>query len=286
MAMSGFEIASSAASGETITLRGEDRGEGAPIVLLHGLTATRRNVLQGSNHLLRRGYRLIGYDARGHGESDRAPHPAEYEYSDLVRDLEAVLAHLALERPLLAGSSMGAATAMAFALAKPERVAALVQITPAYDGSPRAGHAQLAAWERLAEGLEHGGVDGFVAAAGLESLPERWREAAVLATRQRVMRNRDLGAVVDALRVVPSSRAFDGLEPLERLEVPTLIVASRDEVDPVHRYAVAAEYAERLPNAELAVEDEGQTPLAWQGARLSRAIGDWADRVLPAPPAG
>jgi 3-oxoadipate enol-lactonase len=279
MAMT-FEIASLAASGQTVTLRCEEAGDGPPILLLHGLTATRRNVVQGSKHLPRRGRRLIGYDARGHGESERAPHPDEYEYADLVRDLEFVLDRLSLERPVLAGSSMGAATAMAYTLEHPDRVAALVQITPAYDGSPRAGHDQLEAWERLADGLESDGIDGFVAAAGLERLPERWREAAALATRQRIERNRDLLAVADAIRVVPRSRAFDGLERLETLDVPTLVVGSRDEADPLHPLAVAQEYAERLPRGELVVEEEGVSPLAWQGARLSKAIGDFLDRAL------
>ena len=197
-----------------------------------------------------------------------------------MRDLGFVLDELGLERPVLAGSSMGAATAMAYALEHPDRLAALVQITPAYNGTPRAGHDQLEAWERLADGLERGGIDGFVAAAGLEKLPERWREAAQLATRQRIDRNRDLQAVADAIRVVPGSRAFDGLELLERVELPTLVVATRDEADPLHPFAVAQEYADRLPRGELVVEDEGQSPLAWQGARLSRAIGDFLDRVL------
>jgi len=275
-----FETASLAASGETVALRGDEAGAGPPILLLHGLTATRRNVVQGSKHLLRRGYRLIGYDARGHGESEPAPHPGEYEYADLVRDLGFVLDELGLERPVLAGSSMGAATAMAYALEHPDQIGALVQITPAYDGRPRAGHDQLEAWERLADGLERGGIDGFVAAAGLEKLPERWREAAQLATRQRIGRNRDLQAVADAIRVVPGSRAFDGLDLLERLDLPTLVVATRDDADPLHPLAVAEEYAERLPRGELVVEDEGQSPLAWQGARVSRAIGDFLDRVL------
>ena len=78
--------------GDTMTLRGEDAGEGTPLVLLHGLSADRRNVLQGSNHLLRRGYRLVSYDARGHGASDPPPNPTAYDYADLVGDLELVLA--------------------------------------------------------------------------------------------------------------------------------------------------------------------------------------------------
>ena len=50
------------------------------------------------------------------------------------------------------------------------------------------------------------------------------------------------------------------------------MVGSRDDTDPEHPLAVAREYADRLPNAELVVEDEGEPPLAWQGARLSKAI--------------
>jgi 3-oxoadipate enol-lactonase len=274
-----FQVDSLTPSGATVTLAGEEKGDGAPILLLHGLTATRRNVVQGSNHLARRGHRLIGYDARGHGESQPAPHPAEYEYSDLVGDLEAVLESLGLERPVLAGSSMGAATAMAYALERPDAVSALVQITPAYNGTARMDPRQLAAWERLAEGLESGGVDGFVAATTMHPMPERWREAAELATRQRVGRNRNLQAVADAIRVVPRSAAFEGLGRLQDLDVPTLVVASRDEADPLHPYEIAERYASLLPRGELVVEDEGDTPLAWQGARLSRAIGDWLERL-------
>ena len=59
-----------------MSLSGEAAGDGPPVVLLHGLTATRRNVVQGSRHLLSRGRRLISYDARGHGESSPAPDPA------------------------------------------------------------------------------------------------------------------------------------------------------------------------------------------------------------------
>ena len=103
--------------------------------------------MQGSRALIRRGYRLIAYDARGHGSSSPGP---RYEYADLVEDLEAVLEHLELERTALVGSSMGAATTMAFALEHPARVPALVQITPAYTGYARTGDVDADSWERMA----------------------------------------------------------------------------------------------------------------------------------------
>ena len=258
-------------------LSGESAGEGRPVVLLHGLTATRRYVTMGSRLLERRGHRLIAYDARGHGESAPAAAREAYAYEHLARDLESVLDAQELERAVLVGNSMGAATAMAFALEQPERVEALVQVTPAYDGSPHDSAGEVASWERLADALERDGVDGFVAAYD-PPLRGRWHEIVMQFTRRRLERHRHPAAVADALRVVPRSVAFDGLEALERMAVPTLVVASRDEADPLHPLAVAEAYMERLPNAELAVEEEGESPLAWRGAQLSRRIAAFLER--------
>src|SRR5690242_1772442 len=105
-------------------------GEGAPVVLLHGLTATHRYVVMGSRALERSGHRVIAYDARGHGRSD----PAEpYDYPALASDLERVLDERGIDRAVLSGASMGAHTLLRFALDHPERARALVVITPAYD---------------------------------------------------------------------------------------------------------------------------------------------------------
>jgi pimeloyl-ACP methyl ester carboxylesterase len=273
-----FQIVRQIPGAGSVTLDGEEIGSGPPLVLLHGLSATRRNVVQGSRALPRGGYRTIAYDARGHGTSSPAPTKADYEYADLVADLELVLDRFELERPAVVGSSMGAATAMAFALEHPERVAALVQITPAYAGEARTGALDGDTWRRMADELERGGVDAFVDAAEPDGIPERWREIAREATRQRMERHEHPQAVADALRVVPRSLAWRGMDPLERLEVPTLVVGSRDEADKLHPLAVAEEYARRLPNVELVVEDEGQSPVAWQGARLSGAIADFLAR--------
>jgi 3-oxoadipate enol-lactonase len=274
-----FQVLRQLPGAGSITLEGEQAGEGPPVVLLHGLSATRRNVVQGSRALIKRGYQLISYDARGHGASSPAP---RYEYRDLVADLSAVLDHLELERAALVGSSMGAATAMAFALEHPERVPALVQITPAYTGYARTGDVDGELWEQLATALD-GGVDEFVRVAQPEGLPERWREVAREATRQRMERHEHLAAVGQALREIPGSVAWKGLEALSSLEMPVLIIGSQDDADTLHPLGVAEEYARKLPNAELVVEDKGDSPLAWQGARLSNVIADFFERVGYAP---
>ncbi len=170
---------------------------------------------------------------------------------------------------MLAGQSMGSATAVAVALAHPERVRQLTIVTPAHRGRPS---PNLEYWDRLADGLEAGGPEGFLAAMGLQSVDERWREVVGTVILQRMARHRHPDAVADALRWIPRSAAFDGMEALARLRVPTLVVGSRDDTDPDHPLAVAEEYARLIPGARLVVEREGESPLAWRGGSLSKEI--------------
>lgn len=252
-------------------------------MLCHGLTATRRSVVHGSRRLERGGFAVIAYDARGHGESDAAPADLGYGYPDLVDDLGAVVEDQAGEEPVvLAGHSMGAHTAIAFSLRHPERVAALIAIGPTYIGARAALTTDtetnaarvdsLLYWDGLADALERDGIDGFVEYIGsAQEIGSSWRDSVLRFTRERMERHRHLDAIVRALREVPRSQPFEPAE-LESLAVPTLVVASHDAADPGHPYAIAAEYAERIPGARLTSEAEGQSPLAWQGGRLSREI--------------
>ncbi len=263
------------------TLAVQDEGLGLPVVLLHGLTATRRYVVMGSTALQRSGHRVIAYDARGHGQSAPAPRADAYDYRDLVGDLLAVLDDAGVERAVLAGASMGAHTALAAALRHPSRVAGLVVITPAYDPAVHDDRDRLAGWDALAEGLRRGGVEGFMAASGAPRVPAAWRDTIATVVRQRLSAHLHPDAVADALRVVPRSRPFGGLEELGAIAVPTVVVASRDEPDPGHPLAVGERYAAAMPGARLLVEEPRKSPLAWQGGQLSRIIGELAARALP-----
>jgi pimeloyl-ACP methyl ester carboxylesterase len=261
-----------------LQLAGEEVGTGTSVVQLHGLTATRRYVLHGSFTLARRGYKLVSYDARGHGESDPAPAGSGYGYGELTDDLRAVLADRCPgERPVLAGHSMGCHTAVAHALDHADSMAALVLAGPVTLGLPATAEV-LAGWDRLADGLDQGGVDGFMAAyeADLHVDPD-WRGIVLRINRERMERHRHPKAVAQALHEVPRSLPFQGLEELETLDVPALVVASHDQADPNHPYAIAEAWAERLPAGRLISEEPGKSPLAWQGGRLSRAIADFLE---------
>src|SRR5579875_2971705 len=147
-----------------VTLAGEEAGEGPAVLLLHGLTATRRYVVMGSKALERSGHRVIQYDDRAHGRSSPAPTAEEYTYLLLWADALAVLDDRAVERAVLAGASMGAHTLLNLALRHPERVAGIVVITPAYSADDALEEARLGRWDRLAAGLRSAGVAGFLEA--------------------------------------------------------------------------------------------------------------------------
>jgi pimeloyl-ACP methyl ester carboxylesterase len=275
-----------------VGLAGERVGEGSfssssssssspsAIVLLHGLTATRRYVVMGSRVLQRAGVRAISYDARGHGHSAPAPDHGAYGYERLTGDLLAVLDALGIERAVLAGASMGAHTIVRFALCHPERVAALGLITPAYDpAADTTGPNAFAGWDALAQGLREGGVEGFLAAYDFSPVPGAWRATVETVVRQRLSAHDHPEAVADALEVVPRSRPFERIEELATIEAPTLVVASRDEADPGHPLAVGERYAQAIPGARLIVEDPGQSPIAWQGGQVSKALLELTDRT-------
>jgi pimeloyl-ACP methyl ester carboxylesterase len=259
-----------------VSLSVDDDGEGPAVLLLHGLTATRRYVVMGSRMLERSGHRVIAYDARGHGKSSPAANPDAYGYDELALDVLALLDRLVISRAVLAGASMGAHTALRVALDAPERVGGLVVITPAFDPDTNDEPRRLAYWDRLAEGLRSGGVEGFLAAYGEPRVPSQWRETVVKVIRQRLSLHEHPGAVADALQAVPRSHPFASLADLGRIDVPVAVVASADEADPEHPQAVGEAYARAIPGARLVLDEPGRSPIAWQGSQLSKVIADVA----------
>jgi pimeloyl-ACP methyl ester carboxylesterase len=263
-----------------VTVAGDEDGEGIPVVLLHGLTATRRYVVMGSRALERSGHRVIAYDARGHGASSPAPDPDDYSYEALVADLLAVLDDRGIDRAVLAGASMGAHTTVRFALDHGDRAAGLVIVTPAFEPDDGQDEAQrLARWDALSKGLREGGVEGFIDAYGEPRVPAQWRQTVFKVLRQRLSAHEHPEAVADALRVVPRSRPFEDWDEVAELDLPTVVVPSRDEADPEHPYAVGERYADAIPGARLVSEEPGRSPLAWQGGQLSKVIAEVAARA-------
>lgn len=99
------------------------------IVLVHGFASNRNEGWRRTgwySAFERRRIRCVALDQRGHGESDKPHDPAEYARDRLAADVIALMDHLGLERADLFGYSMGARTALAAALAAPDRISNLI----------------------------------------------------------------------------------------------------------------------------------------------------------------
>ncbi len=260
----------------------EQAGSGTPIVLLHGLTATRRYVVMGSRALERSGHRRIAYDARGHGHSSPAHSPDAYTYELLAEDLRAVLDRLEIERAVLAGASMGAQTALRFALDLPERVLALGLITPAFDPDTHGEPDPT----RRGTGSRKGSEKGGSRASSLPTISILSPSASGRPSRRccasgspRTIIRLQWQTPCKPSHARDRSRAGRSCAPIE---IPTVVIASRDEADPTHPLATGERYAAAIPGAKFVVEDAGppvRSPIAWQGGQLSKVLAELATSV-------
>jgi pimeloyl-ACP methyl ester carboxylesterase len=106
-----------------------DRGEGEPIILVHGFASTKEvNWVQPGwvTTLTRAGRRVIALDNRGHGESAKLYDPADYHTDTMADDALALMDHLGLDRADAMGYSMGARICAFLAVKKPERVQSVI----------------------------------------------------------------------------------------------------------------------------------------------------------------
>jgi pimeloyl-ACP methyl ester carboxylesterase len=132
------------------------------MVLVHGV-GLKSDVWAPQVAEFRAGHRVLVYDTLGHGRSD--PPPASATLDTYVAQLEGLLDAMDISRAVVAGHSMGAIIATAFAIANPSRVSALAAMCPVYD---RGSEDRAAALER-AQTLARCGP-----ASGVEATLRRW----------------------------------------------------------------------------------------------------------------
>jgi len=106
-----------------------DEGSGEPVLLIHGFAsnvATNWIDTGWVETLTRAGFRVIGYDNRGHGQSAKLYELEAYGAPLMAEDARRLLDHLGIERAHVLGYSMGARIAAFLAIAHPARVASLI----------------------------------------------------------------------------------------------------------------------------------------------------------------
>ena len=243
--------------------RVQTRGEGPSLLWTHGLFSP----IDVEDHtevpaLLEAvtGWRIVRYDARGHGRSQRGASHRACCWDRLGSDLLAVADAVGADRFVAAGASMGAAAALHAALQDPERVAALALVIPPTAWENRA--AQAAIYTDVAALLDLKGV-GAVAAAFRQSL----ESVTMPAEAQRAMLDQLLGWDPVALgQVLRGSAASDlpAAKALSELAMPALILAV--ESDPGHPLATAERLASTLAKARLETAPDLAGALAWPAA--------------------
>jgi len=110
---------------DDIELYYEVHGDGEPIIFSHGWMCD-CSVWNSQIDFFSKKYKVIAYDHRGHGKSDKPK--ANYSIEILSNDLYSIIKELNLDKVTLVGHSMGGMTALTFALNHPDKVSKLVLV--------------------------------------------------------------------------------------------------------------------------------------------------------------
>ena len=239
-----------------------ERGQGRPVILLHGGLANHLACWVFAAPLAER-FRIITPDLRASG---RSIHAGALTWDDLADDVAALVRHLGLASAVIGGVSFGAGAAVRVALRHPAIVDALLVLNPAYGGADLgllpaqadAMRAMDAAGQRaVAEGIE-------VLFPLLVALPEEMRERA-----RAVFATYDAASVAALTRFMASgAQPFERAAELTAIAAPTLLVPG---TDPTHPPEVSDRFRDHLPRCTVcaaAPEDH------------AAAIGDFLDRVF------
>lgn len=225
----------------------ETMGTGAPVVICHGLTGdlTAPKELVGSLPE----HQLIVFDSRAHGLTRPLGDERDLTFSQFARDLQGLLDHLAIDRAVVGGISMGAGIATRFALHAPERVRGLVLIRPAWLNKPFPANLDLPVLvARLFE--EHGLArwQSYFDQHPLVQLVQAQEPSLVDTMRSQFDSSLAIERRARLTRIPGDSPLTDWRE-LSSLAVPAIVIGC--ENDWLHPLAIAETWASRLPKAEL-----------------------------------
>jgi len=219
-------------------------GQGPPIIWSHGLTGTHRSGIRQFSYLADR-FQIIVFDQRGHWRSTAITDPTLYDAGRMGEDIGAVLDAFGIDRAIIGGESMGAATALLFALAHPERVKALLLSTPAFGDLP---HAERAGIKAQGDMINKEGVESYLALTAEQQRAMGWPVEAIEYLAE-VRRLHDPASLVTALRAVADWVLLPNLTSLNTIECPTIVTA-RDN-DPIHPAELANRMNDTLPDSRL-----------------------------------
>ena len=227
----------------------ESRGDGPPLLLIHGLGYARWGWEPVADDLAR-SFRVLLFDNRGIGESDAPPGP--YTVAELAGDALQVLDEAGVERAHVVGTSLGGMVAQELALSHPERVDRLVLACTTPGGPQAFPMPQRTVDLMLAQATLREYVENALVPAVRPDLVER-----ILAHRERTAQGFEAWAAQAA-----AGAGFDAFARLGSLAAPTLVQHGDGDVvvDPRN----GALLAELIPDARLELYPGGGHLFFWQ----------------------
>lgn len=219
-----------------------------PIIMIHGMTFD-HNMWNPQIKVLKKDYRVIVYDMRGHGLSNVGD--GQYTYKMFANDLKDLMDHLNIESAILCGLSMGGAVALRTYEMHPERIIALVLS----DTRSEADSNETKEWrENSIESIKKSGLipftDGFLADTfAIESF--KTNPEAVKLIRNTVLSNEPI-AVCGVL--LAQAARTDMTHVLPKIKVPTLImIGEKDKFTPLSSSKMMND---NIPGSELKIIDK------------------------------
>jgi 3-oxoadipate enol-lactonase len=222
-----------------------EAGDGAPVLLIHGLGYDRRG-WGPTQALLADRFRVLTFDNRGVGESDSPPGP--YSTALMAADALAVLDDAGVGRAHLVGTSLGGMVAQELALSSPERIETLVlaATTPGGDDGFPMPQRSVELFSAFADEPSKRNlrriVENSLSARTVASRPELVDEI----FRYRLDHRPGLDGW---LAQAAAGRGFSSLSALPGLSIPTLVIHGMDDNVVDHRNAGLL--AREIPGAQL-----------------------------------
>jgi pimeloyl-ACP methyl ester carboxylesterase len=240
---------------DDLTLAVEVFGKGPALLFAHSLGSCRhqaRQVLQP----LAETFQVIVFDQRGHCGSTPVTDQARYDPRRMVGDMVAVLDDVGVAQAIVAGESMGAATALLFATLHPKRVQHLLLIAPTSADEANPASEMITALADFAAqyGLQ-AAADAVALGAMGRGIPRRIAQVVTAHWSHH-----QLDSFVAAHRAVPKWVLFDSLSPIAALRMPIGVLGwGGDPTRPLSlaRRLAAAARRGRLESAESLAEAAG-----------------------------
>ncbi len=252
-------------------LRYVDRGAGPEtVVLVHGWKGSHRKWDPAVYRLVEAGFRVIAYDHRGMGESDRPT--GRYDFDLLADDLGVVLEQLGADEVTLVGWSLGCSVSLQYLSRGGGRVARLVLIN---------GPIKLESDDDFQWGLPPGQLDTYI-----DELVAGWPGSELEFARGA---NRDPDdpytqlyyevalqtELIDSIRIVREQALLDQRSALAELRLPVLAIYGRH--DPYYDEGLARYIAETAPDGRYLMFEESAHPVHYdEPDRFREVISEFA----------